>query len=595
MEQLGLQMSDSMPPADYWQNARQQLAGLPDDQGLNIAYEAVDRHALSPQFASKTALRGHRCDHTSYDISYSELAKLSNRFANLLSQFEIKSGDTVFSFLGRIPALYIACFGSLKAHAIFSPLFSVFGPEPARMRLSLGHAKLLVTTTTLYQKKIAAIREQLPELKFVLTIADSPDDSGRELKDTIDFDKALAAASTEFRIPATAPETPALLHFTSGTTGLPKGAMHVHAAVIAHHKTGQTVLDLNPEDIFWCTADPGWVTGISYGMIAPLSNGVTLLVDEGEFDPERWYQLLSRQNVSVWYTAPTAIRMLMQAGDDLAKNFDWSKLRLIASVGEPLHAEAVIWGERVFGTPIRDSWWQTETGGIMIANLPGTKIKPGSMGKPIPGITASIVERLEQKPQTVSNSSTQIQLREIQTPNTVGELALRAGWPSMFRTYLGQEERYQRCFADGWYLSGDLVKRDEDGYFWFVGRADDVIKTAGHLIGPCEVESTLLQHPAVAEAAVIGIPDRILGERVKAFVALKFQYSPDDQLRRDIMALARRRLGPAVAPREISFLPSLPKTRSGKIMRRLLKARELGLPEGDTSTLETTPPAEMET
>lgn len=578
----------------YWQEAQHELTGLPNNQGINIAFEAVDRHARTPKYAAKIALRWYRRDRSSIDMSYGELSQQSNRFANLLRHYGIKPGDSVFSFLGRTPALYIACFGSLKAQAVFSPLFSVFGPEPARMRLALGHAKLLITTTKLYRKKIAPIRQQLPELKFVVTIADSPADANADLVDTIDFDSALAGMSSTFTIPPTPPETPALLHFTSGTTGMPKAALHVHAAVIAHHMTGQSVLDLHSQDTFWCTADPGWVTGISYGMIAPLSNGVTMIVDEGEFDPERWYELLQTERVNIWYTAPTAIRMLMQAGDELARHYDLSHLRLIASVGEPLNAEAVIWGERVLGIPIRDNWWQTETGGIMIANLPGAKIKPGSMGKAIPGITASVVQRLEPTVASGVMPTISQHLQHIHSPNCVGELAIQVGWPSMFRAYLGQDERYRSCFADGWYLTGDLVKQDEDGYFWFVGRSDDVIKSAGHLIGPFEVESSLMEHPAVAEAAVIGKPDAILGESVKAFVALKFGYKPDAALRRDIIALARQRLGPAVAPREITFLPSLPKTRSGKIMRRLLKSRELGLPEGDTSTLETYVPARRE-
>jgi acetyl-CoA synthetase len=299
-----------------------------------------------------------------------------------------------------------------------------------------------------------------------------------------------------------------------------------------------------------------------------------MITDEEEFDAERWYRTLEEEQVSVWYTAPTAIRMLMKAGTDLPRRFDLSALRFIASVGEPLNPEAVVWGEQALGLPIHDNWWQTETGGIMVSNFASMDIKPGSMGRPVPGIEAAIVER------------TDAGLRVLGEPNQQGELALRAGWPSMFRGYLKEEERYRKCFADGWYLSGDLAKRDADGYFWFVGRTDDVIKSAGHLIGPFEVESTLMEHPAVAEAGVIGVPDPVAGEIIKAFVALNPGYGESDQLRKELLAHARKRLGPVVAPREIDFRPSLPKTRSGKIMRRLLKARELGLPEGDLSTLE---------
>jgi acetyl-CoA synthetase len=370
-------------------------------------------------------------------------------------------------------------------------------------------------------------------------------------------------------------EDMALLHFTSGTTGTPKGAVHVHGAVATHWATGRYALDLHAEDIFWCTADPGWVTGTSYGIIAPLLHGVTSIVDREEFDAERWYGILQDEGVTVWYTAPTAIRMLMKAGADIAKKYRFPKLRFIASVGEPLNPEAVWWGKEVLGLPIHDNWWQTETGGIMIANTPAFDIKPGSMGRPLPGIEAAIVQRQEDG-----------SVRLIDTPDTEGELALKAGWPSMFRGYLHNEERYRKCFAGDWYLTGDLAQRDADGYYWFVGRADDVIKSAGHLIGPFEVESALMEHPAVAEAGVIGKPDPVVGEVVKAFVSLKKGFEESEALRMELLGHARKRLGAAVAPKEIAFLPSLPRTRSGKIMRRLLKARELGLPEGDTSTLE---------
>ena len=351
--------------------------------------------------------------------------------------------------------------------------------------------------------------------------------------------------------------------------------MHVHEAVVAHHITGQLALDLHSDDIFWCTADPGWVTGTSYGIISPLTNGATMIVDQAEFDAERWYRILQEQKVTVWYTAPTAIRMLMKVGTEIAKRFDLSRLRLMASVGEPLNPEAVVWSAATFGKPFHDNWWQTETGGIMISNYPSMDVKPGSMGRPLPGVTAGIIERLEDGT-----------VREITKPMAMGELALRPGWPSMMRAYLNEEERYRKCFVGGWYLTGDLAMRDGEGYYWFVGRADDVIKSAGHLIGPFEVESALMEHPAVAEAGVIGIPDPTAGEMVKAFVALKNGFESSDALRKELLGHARQRLGPAIAPKDIAFRQNLPKTRSGKIMRRLLKARELGLPVGDISTLE---------
>jgi acetyl-CoA synthetase len=380
----------------------------------------------------------------------------------------------------------------------------------------------------------------------------------------------------------------ALLHFTSGTTGTPKGAVHVHDAVVAHAATGRLALDFHPDDVFWCTADPGWVTGTSYGIVAPLANGITSVVDEGDFDAERWYGILDAQAVTVWYTAPTAVRMMMKVGEDVARAHRLPALRFIASVGEPLNPEAVCWGQRAFGLPIHDNWWQTETGGIMIANLAATDIRPGSMGRPLPGIEAAILRRDDHGNVVVRDGVADV----VDEPNTEGELALRPGWPSMFRGYLGEDERYAKCFVGGWYVTGDLAMHDTDGYYWFVGRADDVIKSAGHLIGPFEVESALMEHPAVAEAGVIGKPDPIAGEIVKAFVVLRPGTDASEELRLELLGFGRSRLGAAVAPREIDVVSDLPKTRSGKIMRRMLRARELGLEVGDTSTLESAAGAE---
>jgi acetyl-CoA synthetase len=385
----------------------------------------------------------------------------------------------------------------------------------------------------------------------------------------------MAESADAFTIPPTDPEDVAVLHFTSGTTGMPKGAVHVHNAVCCHYMTGKYVLDFHPDDVFWCTADPGWITGTSYGIIAPLLHGITNIVDEADFDAMRWCRILADQKVSVWYTAPTAIRRFMRLGIEPVRQYDLSHLRVIHSVGEPLNPEAVLWGVKALGLPIHDNWWQTETGGIMIANYPAMDIRPGSMGRPLPGIEAAIVHRIDKDTVQV-----------IDTPEIHGDLALRPGWPSMFRGYLHDEERYRKSFAGGWYISGDLAKRDADGYFWFMGRADDIIKTSGHMVGPFEVESTLMEHPAVAEAGVIGKPDPLIGEIVKAFVALKSGIDPSEALRLELIGFARKKLGSAVAPKEIDFKHDLPKNKAGKIMRRLLKARELGLPEGDLSTLE---------
>ena len=554
-----------------WAAARAELQGLPGG-ALNIAHEALGRHTDAP-LGNKIALRWLGRNGAVRDLSYAELDGQASRFANVLSDLGVTTGDRVFILCGRIPELYVAVLGGLKRGCVVSPLFSAFGPEPIQTRIAIGAGTVLVTTSSLYTRKVAPVRDALPSLRHVLVV---PDVLDPELPaGTLDFPALLARASDRFDTVHTRPDEPALLHFTSGTTGKPKGAVHVHEAVIAHRATGKLALDLHPEDVFWCTADPGWVTGTSYGIISPLCNGVTLVIDEGDFDAERWYAILEAQRISVWYTAPTAVRMMMKGGAEAVRRHRFPELRFIASVGEPLNPQAVLWGQEAFGLPIHDNWWQTETGGIMIANYASMAIKPGSMGKPLPGVDAVIVAR---------NADGSV--RVLDAPGEEGELALRRGWPSMFRGYLNEEARYRKCFAGDWYLTGDLARCDADGYFWFVGRADDVIKSSGHLIGPFEVESAFMEHPAVAEAGVIGKPDPIAGEIVKAFVALKPGHEPGLALERELLGFVRKRLGTAVAPKELAFLSTLPKTRSGKIMRRLLKARELGLPEGDISTLE---------
>jgi acetyl-CoA synthetase len=565
---------DQARRAFSWEDARKELDGLPGRAGLNIAYEAVDRHANTAR-RDHLAIRWLGKNGEVQDYTYGRLRELTNRFANLLKDLGVQRGDRVYVLAGRIPELYIAALGTLKHRSVFCPLFSAFGPEPIRARLTIGGAKVLVTTESLYERKVKALRPSLPSLEHVLLIGDEHQPT--KTPDTHDYLRLMENAADSYTIQPTAPEDIALLHFTSGTTGTPKGAVHLHRAVVAHHITGKLALDFHKDDIFWCTADPGWVTGTSYGIIAPLTNGITSIIDEGDFDAERWYGILQSQKVTVWYSAPTAIRMLMKAGSEIVRNFDLRSLRFLSSVGEPLNPEAVVWSKEVFGLPFHDNWWQTETGGIMIANFASMDIRPGSMGRPLPGIEAAIVRKREEG-----------SVEEILEPDVQGELALRPGWPSMFQAYWNEPERYQKCFAGGFYLTGDLAKRDADGYFWFVGRKDDVIKSSGHLIGPFEVESALMEHQAVAESGVIGKPDPVALEVVKAFVVLRKGFEPSEALQRELLGFARSRLGAVVAPKEIEFVSSLPRTRSGKIMRRLLKARELGLPEGDTSTLETT-------
>jgi acetyl-CoA synthetase len=346
--------------------------------------------------------------------------------------------------------------------------------------------------------------------------------------------------------------------------------VHAHQAVMQEHLSAKWVLDLKEDDIYWCTADPGWVTGIAYGILGSWSNGATSVVYEGRFNPREWYRVVEEYEVSVWYTAPTAIRMLMKAGLDIAQEFDLSHLRHLASVGEPLNPEAIRWGLKAFGLPFHDTWWQTETGSILIANYPSVPIKLGSMGRPFPGIKAAIIDD---------------EGKEL-PPGKPGNLAIEPGWPAMLRTVWQNQPKYDEYFRGGWYLSGDKAYQDEDGYFWFIGRADDVIKTAGERVGPFEVESALVEHPAIAEAGVIGKPDPMMGEIIKAFIVLDPGFEPSAELEGEIKAFMKKSLAGHAYPREIEFSENLPKTQSGKIMRRVLKARELGLPVGDLSTLE---------
>ncbi len=565
-----------------WEHARRWLTV--DGAGrLNMAREAVDRHADGP-LADVAAIRFLHETGPALELTYAQLRFQSDLTAVALRRLGVQPGDVVCTLLPRTPELYLTVLGALKIGGVYCPLFPAFGPEPVRERLTLGSARVLVTDTLSYTRKVAPHRAALHDLEHVI-ITDSDERGcppGTTPWSRLLTDGAAAYDPTVTIVAPTRPDDPALLHFTSGTTGKPKGAVHVHEAILAHHVTAEFALDLRPGDIYWCTADPGWVTGTSYGILGPLSCGVTVVTDAADFHARRWYRILQDERVTVFYTAPTALRMLMRAGADLAHEFSFPALRHVVSVGEPLNPEAVVWGLEAFGTPVHDTWWQTETGAIMVSNFPGMPVHPGSMGRPVPGIDVAVLAQGADGRAAVVDGHVQV----LTDPEAVGELALWPGWPSMFRAYLNDPDRYARAFADGWYLSGDLARIDADGYVWFIGRADDVIKSAGHLIGPFEVESALMEHPAVAEVGVIGKPDPLAGEIVKAFVTLKVGHEPSPALARELLTFGRHRLG-SVAPREIAFDQALPHTRSGKVMRRLLKARELGLPEGDLSTVET--------
>ncbi|MDP6100557.1 MAG: acetate--CoA ligase [Dehalococcoidia bacterium] len=549
-----------------WPEIEREL-GVDGRDSFNLAQLAIDRHCENG-WGDKVALLWEGKDGGEEAYTFEQLRTLTNKFAHALAGLGVQKGDRVFIFAGRVPELYVSVFGTLKLGAIIGPLFSAFGPDPVRDRLLDSGAEVLITTPDL-KARLSTILKDLPQLRHTILIEREVKAAELDQGD-VRYEQAMAAAPSDPPDTTTSREDYSIMHYTSGTTGKPKGAVHVHNAAIQHYATGKWALDLHPDDIYWCTADPGWVTGTSYGMSAPWLNGVTQLIYESGFGASAWYSAIQKHRVTVWYTAPTAIRMLMKAGDEITQKYNLSSLRHICSVGEPLNPEAVLWGHRVFHQAIHDNWWQTETGAILIANYPFMAVRPGSMGKPIPGTTPGIIDEAGNE----------------MPHDAEGDLAVRPGWPSMFRAYWNNEALYRSRFNNGWYITGDRARKDKDGYFWFVGRTDDVINTAGHLVGPFEVESAFMEHPAVAEAGVIGKPDPLAMEVVKAFVALKGNYEPTDNLRRELMRFIRSRLSAAVAPREIEFLPSLPKTRSGKIMRRLLKAKELGLPLGDTSTLE---------
>ena len=502
-------------------------------------------------------------------FTFNDMRVLTNTIANFLKNHGVNPGDRVCLFMDKVPELYFGFLGILKMGGIAQPLFSAFGSESLFTRLDDAKTSAIITQKK-HLHKVRAIINDLPGLKYIIVV---DDDGTKPLKEReIAFDMDKEERIEKFDIYPSKAETPSVLHYTSGTTGKPKGAQHVNYSIISQYITAKYVLDLKESDIYWCTADPGWVTGTSYGIIGAWANGVTQCVLDAGFKADTWYKFIEKHKITVWYSAPTAIRAIMKEGNEIVKKFNLSSLRHLASVGEPLNAEAVIWSKEVFGLPFHDTYWQTETGSMVISNFPGMKIKPGSMGKPFPGIVAAIVDLKTFLP--------------IEKKGIVGMIALKPGWPAMFRTYWNNEETYNTKFKNGWYLSGDRASIDEDGYYWFVGRDDDVINTAGHLVGPFEIESALLEHPAVAESAVVGKPDPVNMEVVKAFIAVKPGNDPSKMLELEIMNFIRKKLSALAMPQEIEFVDSLPKTRSGKIMRRVLRAKEWGEEIGDISTLE---------
>ncbi|MCY8514461.1 acetate--CoA ligase [Bacillus atrophaeus] len=529
---------------------------------LNAAYETIDRHAES--FRKNKVALYYKDAKREEKYTFKEMKDETNRAGNVLKRYgNVEKGDRVFIFMPRTPELYFIMLGAIKIGAIAGPLFEAFMEGAVKDRLENSEAKVVVTTPELLDRIPA---DRLPHLQHIFVVGE--EEYGGKV---IDYNEAVKGESTRLEIEWMDKKDGYLLHYTSGSTGTPKGVLHVHEAMIQQYQTGKWVLDLQEEDIYWCTADPGWVTGTVYGIFAPWLNGATNVIVGGRFSPENWYETIEKLGVNVWYSAPTAFRMLMGAGDEMAGKYDLTSLRHVLSVGEPLNPEVIRWGHKVFDKRIHDTWWMTETGGQLICNYPCMDIKPGSMGKPFPGIEAAIVDH---------------QGNEL-PPYRMGNLAIKKGWPSMMHTIWNNPEKYESYFMPGgWYVSGDSAYMDEEGYFWFQGRVDDVIMTSGERVGPFEVESKLVEHPSIAEAGVIGKPDPVRGEIIKAFISLREGHEPSDKLKEDIRQFVKQGLAAHAAPREIEFKDKLPKTRSGKIMRRVLKAWELDLPAGDLSTME---------
>lgn len=550
-----------------WDVARREL-GWNDGEPINLAEIGIDRN-VARGLGEKIALIHENHEGEVRRFTYLDLKRLTNGWAEFLTERGIRPVDRVCVLLDRLPELYIGFMGILKTGAVAQPLFSAFGEEAFFQRAEDSRARAVITQHK-HLGKIRKVRDRLPSLELVVVV--DHDESKKRLREgEVAFDM-MKRLRDEFPVVRTYAESPSVLHYTSGTTGKPKGALHVHSSIFAQYLTAKVVLDLRDNDVYWCTADPGWVTGTSYGILAPWALGVTQVVLDAGFSSDRWYETMEKHRVTVWYTAPTAIRMLMKDGVEPVRRRDLSALRHMCSVGEPLNPEGVHWGREAFGLDFHDTFWQTETGAIMITNLPGMPVKPGSMGRPFPALRAAVVDPVTGE--------------EILEKGRVGMIAIAPPWPSMMRTYWNNTATYLGKFLNGWYICGDRASRDADGYFWFSGRDDDVINTGGHLVGPFEIESALLEHPAVAESAAIGKADPINMEVVKAFVALRPGHEPNADTELDIMNFIRKRLSPLAMPQEIEFVQRLPKTRSGKIMRRLLKARELGQEIGDTSTLE---------
>ncbi len=557
---------------------------------VNIVHNAVDRH-LQTYRKNKLALiwesEDGKFDRT---FSYYSLNREVTRFANLLKAMGVVKGDRVTIYLPRIPEIVFAMLACAKLGAIHSVVFGGFSVDSLQGRIEDSQSKVVVTSDgSFVNGKIVELKamvdeaiKRCPSVENVIVVKRAGNEVNMEPgRDHWYHDLcALPIANGRCATEILDAEDPLYILYTSGSTGKPKAILHTHGGyMVGTYTTLKYVFDINDEDRFWCTADPGWVTGHSYLVYGPLLTGATVFMFEGGPSypyPNRWWQLIERYGITVLYTAPTAIRGLMRFGEAWPNKHDLSSLRLLGSVGEPINPEAWKWYYRVIGKercPIMDTWWQTETGMFMITPTPSVPLKPGSGTRPFFGQEAEIVDE-EGKPVA---------------DNTEGYLVLKNPWPAMLRTIYGDDERYAKQYWSkypGKYMTGDSAKRDKDGYYWIIGRVDDVIKVSGHRLGTAEVESALVSHPAVAEAAAIGLPHEVKGQAIHTFVILRSGFTPTLELAEELRQHVATHMGPIARPEDVKFLDKLPKTRSGKIMRRVLKARAQGLPEGDVSTLE---------
>ncbi len=580
----------------------------------NIVANALDRHMNTPVADKVAMIWVPQDDGGVVTYTYKQLNEQVSKFANGLKSLGVKKGDKVMIYMPRVPEQFIAMLGCLKIGAVHSVVYSGFSATALKTRITDAAAKVLVCTNAYpYGKKTVPSLENVKEalkdnksIEYVIVVervktgpvSDSlppvlgdqrqaekiaSAQSGGPSSSTpvfITWQNLISKQSVQCPTEVMQSTDPAFILYTSGTTGTPKGVVHSHGGYqVGIYATLKWVFDIKPDDIFWCTADAGWITGHSYILYSPLINGITTFIYEGTPtypDIEIWWKLIDQYKITKFYTAPTAVRSLMKFGEEPLKKYKLDSLKILGSVGEPINPEAWLWFYKYVGhekCPIMDTWWQTETGMHMITPVPSVPLKPGSAFKPFFGVDADVVDEKGNKV----------------PPNTQGYLIVRKPWPSMLMDVYNNSKRYHETYFEkipNVYFSGDSAKIDEDGYYWIVGRNDDVIKVSGHRLGSAELESAFVSHPKVAEAAVIGKPDEIKGESIKAFIILKQGVTGDDVLKEELKQLVRKEIGPIATPDAIDFVDKLPKTRSGKIMRRVLKAQELGQPVGDTSTLD---------